>query len=293
VEVLLSADETFVKFHERRDEVLAPVGAKSVGSSVKVDNEKAGCTFMVTMEMISGQLLPPFVVHKGTFGGTLMKKWQMHKGSLVTFTKTHWMTEETAILYLQYATKLFPGKIIGLVWDHAPAHVAKSVEEWIDNFNSLMEAEGNRTRLVVEFVDNCLTSIYQPCDVVIIAILKKIIRRKYHEMLFQMVEDGSIAPGDTLKVTRETLTSWLEEAVEEINGKQADEGYYITKAFPKCGLDFRVEDYDKEYPAEFKKHLDSLSANCLYKSLTEAHEAAKLDEKAPSKTVITKFFNKK
>lgn len=72
-----------------------------------------------------------------------------------------------------------------------------------------------------------------------------------------MVEDGAIAPGDTLKVTRETLTSWLEEAIEEINGKQADEGYYITKAFPKCGLDFQIEDYDKEYPAEFKKHLDS------------------------------------
>jgi len=38
-----------------------------------------------------------------------------------------------------------------------------------------LEDERKRTRVVVEFVDNCLTAIYQPCDVVVIGILKRIL----------------------------------------------------------------------------------------------------------------------
>jgi hypothetical protein len=45
-----------------------------------------------------------------------------------------------------------------------------------------------------------------------------------------------------------------------------------------------VKDWDKEYPKEFKKHLDSLGNERLYKSLTEAHEATKLEEEAPPST---------
>jgi hypothetical protein len=38
----------------------------------------------------------------------------------------------------------------------------------------------------------------------------------------------------------------------------ADKDFYISNTFPKCGLDFRVKDWDKETPEEFKKHLDVL-----------------------------------
>jgi hypothetical protein len=54
--------------------------------------------------------------------------------------------------------------------------------------------------------------------------------------------------------------------------------------FPKCGLDFRVKDWDKETPEEFKKHLDVLHEEQLYQSLTEAHKATKLEKKAPPST---------
>jgi len=106
-------------------------------------------------------------------------------------------------------------------------------------------------------------------------------------MIGEMVESGDIAPGDTLKIMRDDLTCWIEEAIEEINEKQAEDGFYITKAFPKCGLDYRVDDWDQELPAAFKKHLDSLSEDGLYKSLTKAHEATKLVEKAPPSNVCT------
>jgi hypothetical protein len=258
VEVLISADEMFTKFHESCDKVLVPLGTKRVGSSVKIDNEKAGCTSVVSMEMMSGQLLPPFLVHKGTFGGTLMKKWRTHTSSTVVFTVTHWMTEETAILYLQMVVRLYPEKNVGIVWDKHSLHMSERIGKWIEEHNDRMEQEGSRSRLVMDFVDNCLTGIYQPCDVVVMRVIERIICRKYHEMLGKRIDNGSIAPGDTLRITREDVTRWMEEAVEEVNEEQADKDFYISNTFQKCGLDFRVKDWDKETPEEFKKHLDSL-----------------------------------
>ena len=71
---IVSADETFVKFHETSDKVLSPIGAKRVGAAVKVD-EKAGCTLMVTMDMYGSLLLPPFVIFNGVFAKRLMNEW--------------------------------------------------------------------------------------------------------------------------------------------------------------------------------------------------------------------------
>jgi hypothetical protein len=45
-----------------------------------------------------------------------------------------------------------------------------------------------------------------------------------------------------------------------------------------------VKDWDEDYPEEFKKHLGSLGNGRLYKSLTEAHQPTKLEEKAPPST---------
>ena len=77
VSVVISADETFLRFHEASSKVLAPEGTKRVGTALKY-KEKEGCTVMVSMEMISSQLLPPFVIFKGKFGKTLMNKWQKY-----------------------------------------------------------------------------------------------------------------------------------------------------------------------------------------------------------------------
>lgn len=90
VQVVIAADETFLRFHDASSTVVAPEGAKRVGTAMK-SYEKEGCTLMVSMEMISSQLLPPFVIFKGQFAKTLMKRWQGYSKSSVLFTSNHWM----------------------------------------------------------------------------------------------------------------------------------------------------------------------------------------------------------
>ena len=46
VEVFLSADETFLRFHERSDTYIVPKGTKRISISRKYD-EKIGCNLMV------------------------------------------------------------------------------------------------------------------------------------------------------------------------------------------------------------------------------------------------------
>jgi len=138
---------------------------------------------MVSMEMISLQLLPPFMIFKGQFGKTLMMRWQGYSKSSVLFTSNHWMTAETNILYLQYLIGMFKRRKIGLIYDNAPSHVSAEVMDWITLYNS--KASENEL-LVVEFVDPCLTSIYQPPDVVMNASLKRLVRQQYHEHYYKM-----------------------------------------------------------------------------------------------------------
>jgi hypothetical protein len=70
-DVILAANETFLKFHERDIRFLVPRGVKRVGSASKMD-EKDGCTLMVTMDMATSQLTHPFIIFKGVFGARLM-----------------------------------------------------------------------------------------------------------------------------------------------------------------------------------------------------------------------------
>jgi hypothetical protein len=68
------ADENNLKFHYASDSVLAPKGMKRIGSACK-NRSTDGCTLMVTMEFSMSQLTPPLIIYKGTFGGTIMRKW--------------------------------------------------------------------------------------------------------------------------------------------------------------------------------------------------------------------------
>ena len=185
-------------------------------------NEKERCTLMMSMEMISSQLLPPFVIFKGQFGKTLMKKWQSYSKSSVLFTSNHWMTVETYILYIKYLIGLFTGRKIGLIYDNAPSHVSAEVMDWITSYNS--KAPPNE-QLVVEFVDPCLTLIYPPPDVVMNAPLKLLVRQQYHDHAHCILQDESLSskfkPGDKVPVpTRKILTNFVEKAYDDINNQK-------------------------------------------------------------------------
>ena len=65
-DVIVNADQTFIKLHMVNDIVLAPAGTKRVGGKVNPTDTKAGFTFMVHVEMLSNSIGPPFLVFNGT-----------------------------------------------------------------------------------------------------------------------------------------------------------------------------------------------------------------------------------
>ena len=81
-----------MQFHATKDRCIAPVGVKRTGMVNPVDNEKVGFTIVVAAERRSSQLLPPFGILTGNFGGDLFHQWKTYKQSVLTFNKTHWMT---------------------------------------------------------------------------------------------------------------------------------------------------------------------------------------------------------
>ena len=184
VGAVMAADKTFIHFHERNLRVLVPSGEKRVGSVAKF-NEKEGCTLMVTMDLLSSSLLRRFIIFTGKFGKNLMKQWQTYSESIVLFTSNHCMTAETNVLYLRYIAGLYRrrGIQVGLVYNHAPTHVCDKVEQALIDINANHPEE---EELVVEFIDPCLTSIYQPPDVAVNGPLKKMIREEYHNHVAQL-----------------------------------------------------------------------------------------------------------
>ena len=74
IEVLINADETFIHFYPADKKVVAPEGSHRVGSNIEED-EKAGCTVMVSMEFFTSTLLCPFIVLEAKTEGCLARGW--------------------------------------------------------------------------------------------------------------------------------------------------------------------------------------------------------------------------
>ena len=129
-----------------------------------------------------------------------MKKNGKNK-SLILFTENHWQTSYTVMIYLNYLReKLYYNKEkLGIVWDKASMHISKDVMEHIDKCNN---DNTSYPRLIVECVDEGLTSIYQPPDVVINRPLKVEIRRKYYQLL---TSGNNFQPGQHVLISREDL----------------------------------------------------------------------------------------
>jgi hypothetical protein len=182
------------------------------------------------------------------------------------------MTSETAILVLKTLVTYFPGKIVGLVWDSAPQHGAKEVKQWVENYNREHASEGSQ--IILELIDKSLTSIIQPPDVALIAVLKKIIRNEYHILIDKKLESGALQPGETLRITREDVVRFVETAVKNVNDEQATNPW-IRSAIEKCGLNHLAISQTL-----FEQYMESLNKDGVYKVLTDKHTALKLDEAA-------------
>ena len=77
VDVVLLADETFLRFHECTNKVLA--FALSV-------NEKDGCSVMITLDMHLNKALSPFIIFTGVFSALLMKEFKEMTNNTVSST---------------------------------------------------------------------------------------------------------------------------------------------------------------------------------------------------------------
>lgn len=261
VEVVLAADEIFLKFHKRDENLVVPRGVKRVGVASKID-VKDGFTLMVTMDMASSQLTSPFIIFKGRFDARLMKEWSENPTWTVLFTKTHWQTPSTVIIYLEYLRKLYPSKrVIGLIWDKASSHYSEEVIDYI--------AQSNQTatpKIVVDFVDAGLTSVHQPPDVVIKKPLKKAICSQYEQLMANRFEEEKYKPRKAVAVSCEEIVEIVEDAYHSINMVNNTDDKFIRNSFDMCGLNPWSNDMHA-----YHKHLGSLSENGIYKSLLETN----------------------
>ena len=143
---------------------------------------------------------------------------------------------------------LYPGKVIGLVWDQAGPHICPEVLEYAEKLG-----------IVVEFINKGMTSVQQPCDLYANQQVKKIVRRLYHEYRMTLNFEAQTK----VKVPRELFVSWIEAAIDEVHKAQRL-NMDIRRVFQKCGLD----PYNND-KLLFEKHLESLSQEAMYDALTK------------------------
>lgn len=264
---IFAADETNIKFHEVSDSVLAPQGVKRVGTACKISSND-GCTLMVTMDMTTSQLAPPLIIYKGTFGGTLMKKWQNFSKAVVVFTEKHWMTQQVFILYLQHLRLICPGhEKIGIIIDKASMHTSNDVRDWIEETN-----QTEKPMIVYDFIEAGMTSIYQPPDVVINKPLKDKMKKMYGKYRNEIA--SNFVPGEMIQISREKLTDLILEAYTQINEENMG-NMYIRRAFDLCGLNPYAD--EKCINRSFVAHLDSLSSTTAYQALIDHNTALELN----------------
>lgn len=168
---------------------------------------------------------------------------------------------------LQILKRLISRPKIGLVYDNAPSHVSAEVKAWIQSHNeNALENE----KIVVEFVCQCLSSIYQPPDEAMNRPLKRFIRSQYHDYVNQLLKKpatGSpLRAGDPVAISRETLIGFIESAYNKINVDNRKRRW-IAESFNQCGLNPWKSDI------QFKEYLSKLSENSIYSALASVNKS--------------------
>ena len=83
------------------------------------------------------------------------------------------------------------------------------------------------TKIVVEYIDKCLTSTYQPCDVII----NKPLKAKVHSYKYNHIRGLSSKPGrEKLIISRKVFTTNFIAASEQIYDR------IIANSFNEGGL---------------------------------------------------------
>ena len=282
VDVVVTADQTFIKFLCANEKVLVPTGMKRMGSTVKSDDKRKGVTLMLTAYVrgkrrsggLEAGLLPPFMVFNGKIGKTLDKRYKDwsrrpgHSGSM-NFQSKHWFDGVITLRWINWLVAQFPDyEKLGMIWDDCPSHKFSGV------IARLSELE-NMNRLISILIPPGMTSILQLGDIAVNAPCKKFLRQRYLAWQFAEIQRRK-AKGVTgrlvVKIDREILMTWAEEFIDNFNFKESTgETDIIIPVLTKVGQNCFTSNLEP-----FQKWLDSLNKNALYKSLLESHTAVDL-----------------
>ena len=86
------------------------------------------------------------------------------------------------MIWLTLLLQTFPGKVMVLCYDYAPSHT-NYIIEWVGLQNKV---DTNGMGIVLNYIDPYLTSIYQPCDVVINKPLKQKMQGFYQAYIYSL-----------------------------------------------------------------------------------------------------------
>ena len=265
VEEILNADQTFVKYHNEEETVVAPTNIKRVGGLVKADVKK-GFTAMVAVNMKTSEMEPPFVVFNGTKMidakfplRTLAHKhrnWR-HSGNgrtgYIAFQKKHWFDEDITIEWLDYVLNVrYPGKKVAISMDMAPCQTGARVKKYIEEMT-------NKGRLVVEFIDGGLTSVLQVCDLAANKEFKDTIKKRYlkYRANFLRAERAKTPNEPNKRIDMKMPIVEMMDIVEK-SVKRFNVGQLETRSIEKTFISAGQHPW-KDCSAEFKTHLDNLS----------------------------------
>ena len=194
VTVVVTADQTFVRFLLAQEKLLVPTGVKRVGSNVQKADERKGVTFMLAAyfwkakgaDTIKRGLLPPFIVFNGKSGATLDKRYkdwsrrEGHSGSM-NFQSKHWFDGPMTIRWINWLEGQFPqSERIGLVWDAFPAHKYSKLKVRLEELK-------DAGRLYTALIPGGLTSILQLGDITVNGPCKKFLKKQYLSWQFMEI----------------------------------------------------------------------------------------------------------
>ena len=274
--IVLNADQTFVNFYPEEQVVAAPKGVNRVGGRVKAD-VKAGFTAMVSVNMATSKMDPPFVVYNGTKlkdavhpAQTLAWKYRNWRHSApgrtgyMAFQKKHWFDGDITIEWFEWVKSLYPDDKIGISIDMAPCQTKAEVKEYIAK-------ERSEDRLVVGYIDGGLTSVLQVCDLTANKPYKAEIKRLYTSWRADYLKAERAKTPDEpdrrikIKIQVDKMTELVEQSRMTFNAGQLATRS-IAKTFKAAG-----QHPWEECEEEFKAHLDALEKLPLYKCEKRAH----------------------
>jgi hypothetical protein len=186
----------------------------------QVDNEKFGATIMIACEYRTSTILPPMIIFPGVYCTKLMRHWANYDRVNVILNKSHWMTSNTAIIYISFLMNIFNGKKIGLIWDKHSLHRSYEVLQFIMECND--QETTNSTKIITETVDEGLTPIIQVPDVADKG-FKEGLKKCYHQYHSSL----RVTIGEKITVTREQLVDFVLDTIEQIN-QQNDDHQFIA-----------------------------------------------------------------